>query len=597
MLNELNVSITSQFVSKFTEYEFICDLLNISLYPIDPTITIATTVDIDNFIKTFLKNINKDITNIKLSTQTSPVVLRKQFNVIKIVLDIKQDMNVRQVTYDNIQHHFQNRDIHVEKLIKHVISNKISSTKEYREKFSAVIQTIQSYNLLREMRESFVDIDSLFQDFNNSEIPITHHINKFKEIIFNTHNKIATLNVIERNNKLSDYLILDGDSDNLKNVSELVTQFLQTGYSFYKTNYSLLDTNIGGLESSSVTIISGPSNHAKSIFMLNLLRNIAEHNDFQDNDCIVLVTLEDDIYKLLRRVMSIFGNFETTAVKQLFVKSSTYLQQMSHLEATDPNNVRTQKISQLIYDLLQTAIRDITGNNVALSLIHSNENSFSTSDLSKRIDKLIVEGYRVKLVAVDYIDVMSPSTGGYSAIGDDYNVHGAILHELRVLSRLYRVPILTITQNVRSSENPQIALSNNLVGDSIKKIRYADYIYMIRTRYDLDIFSDQVKEDTNDIDIDDGTVNPFAAVADTDVQKLYPFEVKITKAKEGERDKVKFHLFSGHNLRIYDSLSNFYQDLPKVKKSKQHINAQLDLIMSESFVDFNDLDLDYENLL
>ena len=400
---------------------------------------------------------------------------------------------------------------------------------------------------------------------------------------------------------MSNCIILDKNKENIDNVSELVTEFLRIGYSFYKTNYSLIDSNLGGLESSSVSIISGPSNHAKSLFMLNLIASIAKCNDFKDNDTFVVVTLEDDIYKLLRRVISIFGSYYSPAVKQLFVDTSSHLKSLKNIDINSQtensnDNPLVNRIKILISKILQDAIRDITQKNVGVSLVHSNENTFTTSDLAKRIDKLILQGLNVKLAAIDYIDVMSPNTG-MSAIGDDYNAQGQILQEMRVLSRLYHIPVLTITQNVRSSENPQHALSNSMMGDSYKKVRYSDYIYMVRMRHDMDILSERVREDTDDVNTDyqTNTTNVFQTLEDKYLQELCPFEVKITKAKDGKKDKVKFHLFSGHNLRIYDNLSQFYADLPRIKETQKFIQNELNLILSESSIDFGDtVDVDYD---
>jgi len=593
-LSDASVSLTSVFLSKFTDYNFVLDFLNVCLYPIDPTVTLtSTTVDINKFFKAFIRNITRDLDRVKVATTISPKVLKQYFNTIRVILDIKQDIDVRQVTYDNIFQHFQKRDIHLNKLLQDVVNSQIKSLQEYRAKFNSVTQTIQTYNVLRELRTTFVSFDSLFQETLKSETPISHALNKFKEVVFEARNRIATLDVIQKSNELSDYILINNDSDNIKQVSDLVITFLRTSYSFYKTGYSLIDTNIGGIESSSVSIIAGPSNHAKSIFMLNILKNMAENNEFQDNDVLVLVTLEDDIYKLLRRVISIFGNYETTIIKRLFVDLSEQLKRIKAETQNVDDHPFVKKCRYLIQKIIQDSIRTITKHNVSICLIHSTENTFTTSDLSRKIDKLILEGYNVKVVAVDYIDVMAPATGG-SVVGDDYNAHGQIVHELRILARLYKVPVLTITQNVRSSEDPQQALSNQLIGDSHKKVRYSDYIFMIRTRYDLDIVSDAVRQDIGLDETDTGN-DIFAVTKDDLLQSLYVFEVKTTKAKDAKRDIKKYHIFNGKNIRIYDNISQVHEDLPKIQESTHHLEQELSLLLSEISIGFDpNLELDYD---
>jgi hypothetical protein len=164
--------------------------------------------------------------------------------------------------------------------------------------------------------------------------------------------------------------------------------------------------------------------------------------------------------------------------------------------------------------------------------------------------------------------------------GDEYQSQGQIVQELRTLARNYSIPIVTITQNVRSSENYEQSLNNQMIGDSIKKVRYADYIYMLRQRFDLDFLSEQVK---NDVMNTTGT-NTFslsmADVGSSEFKQLIPFEIKITKAKEGKKDISKFHLFNGGNLRVCDSLSEFFSDLPQFNKVNKNLNDQINLLNS-----------------
>ena len=65
-------------------------------------------------------------------------------------------------------------------------------------------------------------------------------------------------------------------------------------------------------------------------------------------------------------------------------------------------------------------------------------------------------------------------------VGDDYQNQGAITQELRSLSVNLDIPILTATQNSRASENLTSHMSNAQIGDSYRKVRYSDYIYMSR---------------------------------------------------------------------------------------------------------------------
>jgi len=100
-------------------------------------------------------------------------------------------------------------------------------------------------------------------------------------------------------------------------------------------------------------------------------------------------------------------------------------------------------------------------------------------------------------------------------------------------------------------------------------------------RVDLDTLSPQVKDD-----VCKNSQNEEISLMDmggTYVQHLVPFEIKITKAKEGKKNAVKFHLFSGINLKIYDTLSEFFMDLAPYKTNSTKLRNHIDLLgMSSS---------------
>ena len=169
---------------------------------------------------------------------------------------------------------------------------------------------------------------------------------------------------------------------------------------------------------------------------------------------------------------------------------------------------------------------------------------------------------------------MVPTNSRYSNY-NDYDAQGAIIQELRLASRIYCIPFISITQNNKSSENTSIVMDNSLIGDSYKKIRYSDYVYMIRMRSELDLLSPQVKGDVCEDQNEDLS---FMDMSGNYVQRIIPFEIKITKAKEGKKDVVKFHLFAGTNLKIYDALSTFFMDLTPFKQSSADLKNNIDLI-------------------
>lgn len=294
-----------------------------------------------------------------------------------------------------------------------------------------------------------------------------------------------------------------------------------------------------------------------------------------------------DINKLFRRFASIFGNYKYKSLKNLFKKSYELLK-----IDQDENLSLKSNIKKMFMNVVTSSIIKKTGEKVGLVLKHCNENTFSANDLGRFIDQLKVEGYIVKLVFADYVDVMAASINRYSSY-NDYDSQGQIVQELRALSRLYKLPVITASQNKREAENSMMEMNNNLIGDSIKKIRYSDFVYMCRMRKDLDIFSSPVKEHILEYNqIKNGLDNSTLSIRDQLSSKLVPFEVKITKAKESEKDQVVFLLFCKDNLKIYNNLYEYLQDSKKIEYNSKKLDNDIDLLSNMTMID---LDNNFDN--
>jgi len=172
--------------------------------------------------------------------------------------------------------------------------------------------------------------------------------------------------------------------------------------------------------------------------------------------------------------MSIFGNIDTELVRRLFIKISSLFKNQIN---TDMNNQSSfsAEVSKILTELINDTIIRVTGKRCRIIIKHCNENTFSPSDATKFIDILKMEGYKVKALFVDYVDVMVPSNSRYSNY-NDYDAQGIIIQELRLASRVYSIPVVSITQNTRGSENMSQQMDNSLIGDSYKKVRYSDYV-------------------------------------------------------------------------------------------------------------------------
>lgn len=165
-----------------------------------------------------------------------------------------------------------------------------------------------------------------------------------------------------------------------------------------------------------------------------------------------------------------------------------------------------------------------------------------------------------------------------------------IIQEMRQASRRYGIPIVTITQNNRMAENFSMEMNNNLIGDSIKKIRYSDTIVMIRQREDLDIFSEDVAKDVNI----DSTITIDDATSDF-LKYIIPFEAKITKAKDGDKGVRRFHIFNKKNLRICQDIDELIADHKNCLSKSNDLMNQLSIIGIDSSHIDNEIEFNDEN--
>lgn len=131
--------------------------------------------------------------------------------------------------------------------------------------------------------------------------------------------------------------------------------------------------------------------------------------------------------------------------------------------------------------------------------------------------------------------------------------------------------------------------------DSYLKVRYSDYIYMLRkcdnkTFLDNDVSYDVLKDSSG------APATPSDLVAYESLSKvLIPFQVKITKAKDGIKDKSRYSLFCTENLRIYDSVEVYIQDRPQLKINTKNLENDISSLSVNMSLFNNILDFEMED--
>lgn len=580
-------SLLKSFIANFTSDTFFADIVSVALYPADfgTSNSILKSESIIEYIRSFLKDISQTVQKHNFATQQQ---VKKQAGMVSSILAIRE--SAAPMTYETVYQYITPPDLAGKKIISTAIQNKIANVENFKENLNNIIKIINAYHELKSISSNLLLYDYLVDSVDQSQHSIFESMKSYRDLVISSYNDLSKLQILSKIDKSSDYHVLR-DKESTHSLSKILSTYISDSYNFYKTGYELIDTCVHGLESSSVHIVTAPSNHGKSIFLINLLRNIILHNieDFEEDSCVIFVTLEDNIPKLTRRISSIFGNCVQNTVGDLYREGSQRLRQLK--KSNSDLRPLQENITKIFDGVLIKAIDNVTKFKTSIVLKYSSDNSFSPGDLSKFVDQLrVTEKLNVKLIVMDYIDCAKPTMSGLKH-GDEYYNQGVIVHELRQLAVSLDIPILTATQNSRSSENLTGEMSNQLIGDSYLKVRYSDFIYMCR-KCDFKTFLDN--EVSYDVlkDSNGAPPSPQDLIAYESLSKvLIPYEMKITKAKDGTKDKKKYMLFCTENLRIYDSVDQYVNDRKElIDNTRELENKIMEMNGFSNLPSFEELD-------
>lgn len=559
-------SMLRTFISKFISDELLAEIVNLGLYPAD--FPHNTNVNAVEYIKDFLNDVNKTAQKLNFNNYKQ---IRNHLTTVSSILTIRETGTI--INYDNVFQHINIQDLSTKKIIQLAITNRIDAINDFRNGVNEVLNIIQAFYEVQSIQSNILKYDILIDSMNTSDMPIFEFLKRYKDTVIDSFNELSKLKTLNKEeNKLSNYIILK-NKDSSKNLANTLTQYFSHEYNNYKTGFEFIDNSISGFESSSVHIVSAPSNHGKSLLLINLCHNMIENNldEFKETDAILFVTLEDNIYKLSRRFMSIFGNYTNDTIRDLHINCALFCKEHNNDKAV------IQKINLLVNDLTQDTIIKKTENKIHLIIYHGEENTFTAGDLSKFIDLQKAEGINVRAVFLDYIDVMEPTIKSYKSEGD-YNAHGQIVHELRMLARRHSVPVITATQNSKGSENATKALTNELIGDSYKKVRYCDFLYMMRMCSEKTFMSEDVKQYVMKKNSqNNNTYTPEILKIKNELQNvLIPVQIVITKSKDGGKGTKTYCLFCSQNLKIYNSIDDYLKDAPLINKNTKKLQQDMD---------------------
>ena len=458
-----------------------------------------------------------------------------------------------------------------------------------------ILEIIDIFNNISSINDIAEEYELLIEKIKNDKTNSIYSVIKlFKSVVQNSYLKIVESNITtdKKNNDIfeKNNILQFGSSS----VPDVISDYIINQYEVLPSGYKFIDDTITGFESENVYLICAPSNHGKSLLLVDIERHLLKTNidEFNENDVILHVTLEDNRIKLSRRIFTIFGNYHPRLIKKLFYtikKKSAYLAKIKH-----PNYSKVMDLTKAIFNYLEKdSINSLTQGKVHYMIQDVADSSYTTSNLLNTLTILRLKGLNPRAVIIDYIDLMTST----KKLDKEYDEHGQIIKDLRAIAKEYHIPIITATQLKRETENPKVPLNNTTMGDSYKKVRFSDYILMLRQIYEYD-----QEEFINLLNL-----NNYINFSDLEhiLNELLPVEYNFTKVKDSDKTPTQIQsnnknqksnlagknllIFSKFNLCLYDNPNELYQDYLSNKEKQNILNAFLNIYYNLEHTDENTL--------
>lgn len=225
-----------------------------------------------------------------------------------------------------------------------------------------------------------------------------------------------------------------------------------------KTGSVQFDENFGGLHRKTLTIVAGPSNSGKTMFLVNLAASLMQMTDELKN--ILYITMEIDEEQIGKRVdASLLG---------------------------EPLKNLRSKIKDGS-DLIEKFIaRKESGNKLVIKAMRSGSNAADIEALIRNLSFIPLAGeetpFKPDIVLVDYFGLMRPIQQKKNA--NSYEVGRDIAEELRAIGQDFNVAMVAAAQTNRSSFGNDVG--QDAISDSIAIAQTADIMLTINRNEALD---------------------------------------------------------------------------------------------------------------
>ena len=245
-------------------------------------------------------------------------------------------------------------------------------------------------------------------------------------------------------------------TDNAGTIVNDLSTFYKTKLVHVRSGIQELDKILsGGFEGGRLYLFAALSGAGKSLTLLNFCRmaletiNQDEPTSSPDKNAVVYITLENFVHESLIRFLSCITGIESYKIKQ----------------NGDSNSIIKETIEQ---------IKKM--GNTSFFIKYFPAGSATTGDILVYLEELKLRGYKIKLVAVDYLDKLKALNTQYS---DQYRLAlGEITQDLKSLAVRVGCPVTTATQFNKSGYDAK-EQHLGLIGESGKKIDHADVIFLL----------------------------------------------------------------------------------------------------------------------
>lgn len=562
--------VLSKFIGKMGQKELFQDIINICLYPADFNASIgdARGNSIPEFLNRFFIDFKKSAERYNVENQKAIWTLCDACSAILNLRGAGRGV----ITYNTLETHYGAPNALVKTVLKSVYDSQISSIEEFRNKTDIVIANIDYFYDFQKVTDGTIEIQKLLDALEDPGTSILGIVQQYKELGLKINSDLSRLSSIVHEESVMDYYTLS-DESSVQEISESMVSNIWDNYSFFQTGLNVYDKSVGGFESSSLHLIMSPSNGGKSVSLANLIYNIAQHNQdaFEVDDAAIFVSCEDDLVKCNRKFMSIFGNYSYSNIRELYRKTSDVFTLLKK-RGSDGQDAK-KLVQKIFHDLMIKSVVQTTQGKLKIIFKYAPENSFSAADLARQIDKFRMQGIHVRYVIIDYLDTLRPSVQNIRGPQQDYDVLGTICQDLRSLSRIYSVPVITATQTSKRGDDFSCDMNNSIMGESWKKVKFSDFIYAQRINDDMDPFS---PECSRRVFLSEDPENDPHIVPKRDLicNDLKVMEFKVTKSKEQGKNYFSYLLFSTQNLKLYNYVEEYLEDVGQLMRNNQFLSIQ-----------------------